>query len=377
MRVNETSTPRVTWTELFYDLIIAASMLFLYGSLAKHLSWGEFIWLSSIALIVFGIWLSTSLIYNRLPGDGTARRLLVIAQMVMIVFAVASMERSDKIDGDIGLVSLGAALLLLSFMWFQVARAHGSVGAAERIPAYASLVGGVFLVTSAILPDWINQAQVLVGGAIAFVPLFVFYLPRLVTQEHLDMHHLRERLGQLTLIMLGETFLEMAVIFTKGADPRLLGVMIVLAILVLIWWQYFTYVNTRPVSETPARIDFYLIGHAFLVVGLGSAALSLTEIALAVGEQLSLPILAAILGLSLATAYAGMSLIVIATPSPAPVLIPLALATLCFLVLSILLSTVFELDEMVTGLLMTCVVLVTLVATAIGGRGSAVRAQAA
>ena len=33
---------RVTWMELFYDVIVAASMLLIYGSLAKHLSWQEF-----------------------------------------------------------------------------------------------------------------------------------------------------------------------------------------------------------------------------------------------------------------------------------------------------------------------------------------------
>ena len=375
MRVNETSAPRVTWTELFYDLIIAASMLFLYGSLATHLTWGEFFWLSSIALIVFGIWLSTTLIYNRLPNDGTGRRLLVIAQMVAIVFAVASMERSDRVDGDVGLVALGGALFLLSFMWFQVARQSSMAGKSDRIPAFAALVGGIFLITSAVLPDWINQAQVLAGGLIAFVPLFVLYLPLIVANLDLDMRHLSERLGQLTLIMLGETFLEMAVIFTKGAEPRMFGVLIVLAILVLIWWQYFTYVGTRPVRETSARIDVYLLGHALLVVGLGSAALSLTEIALAVGEQLSLPLIAGMLGISLAGTYGGMALVVVSTPAPAKVLLPLLMAALCFLVLSALLRFVFTIDELVTGLLMTLVALVTLVVTAVSCRGSVGRSQ--
>ena len=50
--------------ELFYDVIVAASMLLIYGSLAKHLSWQEFIWLSAIALVVFAMWLSTTLVFN-------------------------------------------------------------------------------------------------------------------------------------------------------------------------------------------------------------------------------------------------------------------------------------------------------------------------
>ena len=64
--------------ELFYDVVIAASMLLIYGSLAKHLSWPEFLWLSAIALVIFASWLSTTLIYNQLPADTTWRRLFII-----------------------------------------------------------------------------------------------------------------------------------------------------------------------------------------------------------------------------------------------------------------------------------------------------------
>lgn len=375
--MTETSAPRVTWAELFYDLIIAASMLFLYGSLAKHLSAGEFVWLSTIALMVFAIWTSTTLIYNRLPSDSTSRRLLVIAQMVLIVFAVASIERSDKVDGDIGLVSLGGALLVLSFMWFQVDRSRHTPKHPDRIPAFSALAGGLFLILAGLLPDSLNQVQAIAGGLIAFAPLFLLYLPRIVRLDHLDPHHLAERLGQLTLIMIGETFLEMAVLFTKGADPRVGGVLIVLGILIVIWWQYFSFVGNRPMQITPARIDIYLLGHAMLVIGLGSAALSLTEIALAIGESMTLPVLAGILGFSLACTYGGMALIVAATSRPAPILVPLLVAAGVFAALALALHATFSIDELATGLIMSAVALVTLVACAVGARIRPVVSQAA
>jgi low temperature requirement protein LtrA len=82
---------RVTWIELFYDVVIAASMLLIYGSLAKNLSGAEFLWLSAIALVVFASWLSTTLLFNQLPSDTTWRRIFVILQMLAVVYAVASM----------------------------------------------------------------------------------------------------------------------------------------------------------------------------------------------------------------------------------------------------------------------------------------------
>ena len=205
---------RVTWIELFYDLIVAASMLLIYGSLAKYLSWPEFLWLSAIALVVFAMWLSTTLIFNRLPGDTTWRRLVVIAQMIMLVYAVASTESSGRVDGDVGIVALGVAMLILAAMWAGAHRASKDDDRPYRRQSAAFILGAAFLLSASVLPDSLNAAVLIIGALIGFVPMFARFIPRLYSAGSIDMHHLVERLGGLVLIMLGETFLELSVLFT-------------------------------------------------------------------------------------------------------------------------------------------------------------------
>lgn len=354
--------------ELFYDLIIAASMLFLYGSLAKNLSIREFVWLSTIALMLFAIWTCTTLMYNRLPSDSVWRRLFVIVQIVFIVFAIASLEKKEQVDDDFGLLFLGLTLFLLAGMWFVVNRSVKQHERSVDAPVISLVLGGVILIGGMVLADEWSEILVVVTGVIAFIPAISISVPRFAKLNELDTHHLAERLGQLTLIMLGETFLEMAVLYTKGADPRPWGVVLVLGILIIIWWQYFTYVNVAPTNLSPLRINLYLVGHALLVVGLGSAALSLTEIALAIRGSLSLPLLAGLLGASLFAVYCGMTIIVGSTTLRDPAFVPLVIATVVYAVLAVLLGTVFDVDETFTGLLMVAIALATLGATAIAAR---------
>jgi low temperature requirement protein LtrA len=355
---------QVTWMELFYDVVIAASMLLIYGSLAKHLSWPEFFWLSTIALVVFASWLSTTLIYNQLPADTTWRRLFIIVQMITIVYAVAAMENSDRVDGDVGIIALGIAMLILAAMWEAGYRSSKDTLQPYRRQAAAFAIGAAFLLSAVFLPDSLNAEVFIIGALIGFVPMFVSFVPRLYSASSMNMHHLVERLGGLVLIMLGETFLEMSVLFTKGGNPRIFGVLLVLVLLTIVWWQYFTYVASRPVTPSVRGLEFFLLGHALLVLGLGSAALALTEVALALEEALTLPVIAGILGGSLALVYAGLTIIVANSTGPRSQLIILTLTTTSFGSVGFLFWATWELDEQTLSLLMIAIALGALLLTA-------------
>ena len=367
-------TQRVTWMELFYDVVIAASMLLIYGSLAKHLSWPEFFWLSAIALVVFAAWLSTTLIYNQLPADTTWRRLFIVVQMIAVVYAVAAMESSDRVDGDVGIIALGIAMLILAAMWEAGHRSSKDISQPYRRQAVAFAIGAAFLLSAVFLPDSLNAEVFFMGALIGFAPMFVNFVPRLYASGSIDMHHLVERLGGLVLIMLGETFLEMSVLFTKGGNPRIFGVLLVLVLLTIVWWQYFTYVASRPVTPSVKRLEFFLLGHAMLVLGLGSAALALTEVALALDEALTLPVIAGILGGSLALVYAGLTIIVANSTGSRSQFIILTVTTASFGGVGFLFWVTWEIDEQTLSLLMIAIALGALLLT--GGTSRTARGAA-
>lgn len=284
--------------------------------------------------------------------------------MITIVYAVAAMESSDRVDGDVGLINLGIAMIILAAMWEAGYRSSKDRSAPYRRQAASFAIGAAFLLSAVFLPDSLNAEVFIIGALIGFVPMFVSFVPRLYAANSMDMHHLVERLGGLVLIMLGETFLEMSVLFTKGGNPRIFGVLLVLVLLTIVWWQYFTYAARRPVTPSVKRLEFFLLGHALLVLGLGSAALALTEVALALEEALTLPVVAGILGGSLALVYAGLTIIVANSTGPRSQAVILTLTTASFGSVGFLLWAIWEIDEQTLSLLMIAIALGALLLTA-------------
>jgi hypothetical protein len=119
------------------------------------------------------------------------------------------------------------------------------------------------------------------------------------------------------------------------------------------------------------RTEVVLAGHALLILGLGSSAVALTEVGLALTEELPLPVLAGILGGSFALVYAGFATIVASAAKPPGQLPILILATLAFGSVGVLFSSVWELDEQTMSVVVVAISLVALLLTAAASRRSA------
>ncbi len=353
----------VVWSELFFDLVVACAMLLIYGGLAKHVSWGNLLWYGGVSLMVFAIWTSMVLISNRLPSDTWSRRLLAIALMILLVYAVASMERTPEVDGDSGIVALGLSLLVLSLAWWQTYR-HAPIHVVQdRLPAIWALVGGAFLTSSALLPDRYNEWIFAIGALIGLLPVFVVYVPQIRHSVTFVASHLAERMGQLVLIMLGETFLELAVLFNNGASPRTFGVILVLITVAIVWWQYIYVVNPLEFRSSGVRLDLYFLGHALLVLGIGSSAVALTQVALQTHHPLSTQTLALMLASSMATTYLGMCLVVAPTRRPIRLLTILVLTTLALAVVGVFMHYVITPEQVMIGLVTGAIMAICLLAT--------------
>ena len=79
--MTETSAPRVTWAELFYDLIVVASVSHGSHVFGEHPSWGMGTWLAASLVLLMTFWLLTMLSHNLYPGEDTPRRFLIFVQM--------------------------------------------------------------------------------------------------------------------------------------------------------------------------------------------------------------------------------------------------------------------------------------------------------
>jgi len=82
----ETDQSRVTWLELFFDLLYVAALIQLGDELSSDVSWGGVGRFVGVFTVLWWTWTGTTAYTNRFAVDDVVHRLLVFLQM----FAVAN-----------------------------------------------------------------------------------------------------------------------------------------------------------------------------------------------------------------------------------------------------------------------------------------------
>lgn len=274
------SQSRVGWLELFYDLIFAACTLIIFMSMKQDFSVENQWWLSFIVLLLFSVWLMTTFALNRLRDQSTWVRFLVFAQMGALIGTVLIAAQTSSVDDNVGLFFFAIVFVTLGLLARTVAREVGSPADLQRHAGWGAFIAALIIGVNAFTPQSFNifalafSFLVIVGG------YFLLFLPRMDRQMPINREHLSERLAQLFLIVVGESFLEIAVGFQLGGRPNILGIVLVVFLLGLTWAQYFDVLWNRGTPTGAGLLLLYLLGHAIAILGIGTASLSLSSVAI-------------------------------------------------------------------------------------------------
>ncbi|MBI1279446.1 MAG: low temperature requirement protein A [Anaerolineaceae bacterium] len=206
-------------------------------------------------MVFFGVlwlWMGFSWFASSYDNDDIPYRLLVFMQMTGALIVASGVERIFA-NEDLSITVLGYVVIRIAYViqWLRVARSdiehrttalrYGLGAAACQIawvallflPKETHLPLFVFLViVELIIPVWAEQAS--------------------VTTFHV--HHIRERYGLFSLIVLGETILSTSVAFQTATDESGMTASLLplaiggLLIVYSIWWLYFY-------RHTPLRMD--------------------------------------------------------------------------------------------------------------------------
>lgn len=279
---------RVSWFELFYDLVVVASVSHGSHLYIEHPTWGMGTWLGASLVMLMTFWLLTTISHNVYPGDDITRRFLVIVQMVALIAASLSLGRGDEgLPDSVGFVALAIAFISIALVYWRCGRQHPKSAAVARVVAPWSLVAAGIMAVGTFLPS--NGAVIsnpiawafAIGLLCGIVPLLFFVLNHRTTSEQIDATHLSERTGQLVLIVLGESFVSL--IFSLSGEseiPNPLYFLLDFIVVLAIWTLYFTGVLPAGVPTTARRLRAWLGMHVILIFGAiatagGFAALTL------------------------------------------------------------------------------------------------------
>lgn len=266
---------KVTWLELFFDLIFVAAVAQVGEPLRDDYSLSGLVRFSVLFVLIWWAWLGNAVFATRFDTDDGLQRVLTLVQM----FGVAAMaaNASEALDSRSS-AGFAAAYATLRFVLVaQYARArqiHSARRLATRYLAGHGLAAALWLV-SAVVPAperfviWVVALAIDLGTPWLAVAHSAKVPP--------DASHLPERFGLFTLILLGESVIAVMHGMKSQEDWSVApatSAFLGMAIAFAIWWWYFDGVAAASEQHVRSHRDavrFHIWSYAHLPLYLGIA----------------------------------------------------------------------------------------------------------
>ena len=266
---------KVTWLELFFDLVFVAAVAQVGEPLREDLSAASLARFTVLFVLIWWAWIGASVFATRFHTDDLWQRGLTLLQM----FAVAAMAANagSALDSRDSAGFAAAYAVLRAMLVAQYARARQVETARGLASVYMTghgIAAALWLV-SALVPA---PGRFLIWSIALAVDLGT---PWIAVRHSVDVPpdaaHLPERFGLFTLILLGESVV--AVMHgMKGQEtwslPAATSAFLGMAMAFALWWWYFHGVGAaadRPIRSHRDALSFHLWSYAHLPLYLGIA----------------------------------------------------------------------------------------------------------
>lgn len=268
---------KVTWLELFFDLVFVAAVSQVASPLHEHYTLEGLARLAPLFALIWWAWTGHSVFATRFDTDDGVQRGLTLLQMFAV--AIMAANAKDALDSRSS-AGFAAAYSIVRFMLVaQYARARSlpvARGLATRYLVGHGLAALLWL-ASAVIPVparfavWVVAFTIDLGTPWVAVRHSVKVPP--------DASHLPERFGLFTLILLGES----VVALMRGIESQenwpveaAVSAFLGMALLFVLWWWYFDGAGAaeeRPVRNHREAIRFHIWSYAHFPLSLGIVVL--------------------------------------------------------------------------------------------------------
>jgi low temperature requirement protein LtrA len=269
---------RVTWAELFYDLVFVAAVAQVGAVLAHDYSVAGLGRYALMLAVIWWAWNGYAMYATRFVAGDRVDQSLTGLQMVAVIFLAANADGTLDSTSTAGFFAAYAVMRL--GLMLQYLRAV-TIPAARPLASESAIgigVAAAVWLCSAATPApwrygvWTVAAAIEIGAAVR-ASRFVSALPP-------NAHHLPERFGLFTLILIGESIIAIM----KGiqsqpewslaaASAALLGIGLIFGL----WWWYFDGAAAaahQPIRDAADVRRFTVWNYVHLPAYLGLAATS-------------------------------------------------------------------------------------------------------
>lgn len=277
---NPTEHRKVSWLELFFDLVFVVVISELVHLLSSHISietLGNYLFLFIPA---WWIWMGATYYNDRFETEGLDSRFFTFLLMIPVAgLAIFAHHMPHNFSLGYGLCYMLARVLIV-VMWIRAA-----IHERRFRPVGTILIGGYGISIALFLSSlWIEAPARFVLWGVALVCDLITPMLTLKRQRGLpSFNHskLPERLGLFTMIVIGETLVGVIRgiarhhhLSVRTVSEGILGVAISFAL----WWIYFDDIAERPPREKPKVVFLWSYLHLVLVISIGAVGASLLNV---------------------------------------------------------------------------------------------------
>lgn len=265
-----------TWLELFFDLIFVVTIGDVSHILSHahdgHLDPQQFWKFVLIFVPLWWIWVSHTMYANRFDADDRKHRLATLVIMFLLIIISGLIDQRFVAGFPAIVVCYAGSKYVVAVMYFVSKQRHReSVGLTTAV-GWVIVAGATISLASILFPA--PQRYVVFYLGIVFdLIAFIFFLPRRLQEIPVHTEHLIERVGLLTIIMLGESVysLSAGLANISWTADRMLTAATGFVMISSIWWVYFDsfHLLTRQKLTTGHSV---LYSHLFVFIGLSILA---------------------------------------------------------------------------------------------------------
>lgn len=264
---------KISWLELFYDLVYVIAISKITHYLALHPSISGLLDYTYFFAIIFWGWLNGSQHHDLHGTTGLRTILMTLWQMLIVAALVVTIGSSSENLVFNATIAVMALQLFITYLWW-------SVGIYDKDHRKLNLPYTLFFLASfalMLLTLFLEQPYLRIVFYMTLVLNFIppFVMHRVLKKRNTDFSlsaSMTERLGLFTIIIFGEVVL--GVINGVSALNEIsiqIGFNFVLAILIVfaLWWVFFTLVSDRPCKKGFQKSSLMQIFYIPTLMSLG------------------------------------------------------------------------------------------------------------
>ena len=309
---------RVTFLELFYDLVYVVIIAELSHALAGNISLagiGAFVFLF---VIVWWAWFNGAM-YHDLHGNNDIRTRVFTFLQMLTVAAMAVFAHNAIGEGSMGFALAYAAFhLILTWLWWRTGVYDLNHRPLAQPYSSTFLITSILFILSIFLPPpwrfmlWILALLLDLALLIVLVQSRNAAIQAQLSRLTLISPSAVERFGTFTIIVLGEVIV--GVVSGVAAHPHLswlaggtafFGMLIAIGL----WWIYFDIVSGRPPIRRMPQTLAWIYLHLPVTMGISTVGASILNVVEHTGEPLPNEVRWLLVG-AIATVLIGTALIV-------------------------------------------------------------------